>query len=454
MTIIAANNAGKLKLCQIVASRKSCKTAWSLCFEGVAFLFWVSIVLAAASVALTMFQVIFFTVYRVRVLSRTDQAVDPNFQPDTAIILCLRGADPSIRECLRSIEQQDYRNFELNIVVDDREDPALGIVHEFTKEATIVPQVHWIPERLSSCSLKCSAVISGIKNASKQAEVFALIDADAIVAKDWLSRLIAPLADPEVGASTGNRWFAIPSRNKLASTVRCIWNAAAIVQMYLYEIPWGGSLAMRRDVIEKTNLLDHWSRGFCEDTMLTRILHRDGYRIARPTELVVVNDEATTYRGAFRWIQRQLLTVRLHHPRWPFIWVHGVGTGLPLLGVVLLGLSLYLRTGVASMILLLTLLIFELVNYGMLLGVHDVNRKLLERSGQTQGGRMPRLLYALALPATQVIHFFANLAASVTKQVSWRQVRYEVGQRGVKLVKYQPFEQDPKAAEVETRSID
>ena len=105
--------------------------------------------------------------------------------------------------------------------------------------------------------------------------------------------------------------------------------------MYLYEIPWGGSLALRREVIDKAGLVEHWSRGFCEDTMLTRILHREGYQIARPVELVVVNDESTTLSGALRWIQRQLLTVRLHHPRWALIWLHGLATGLPLFGIIL-----------------------------------------------------------------------------------------------------------------------
>ena len=73
----------------------------------------------------------------------------------------------------------------------------------------------------------------------------ALLDADTIPHRTWLRELVAPLADPRVGAATGNRWY-MPAEAGWAGLVRYLWNAAAVVQMYCYGIAWGGTLALKR----------------------------------------------------------------------------------------------------------------------------------------------------------------------------------------------------------------
>ena len=44
--------------------------------------------------------------------------------------------------------------------------------------------------------------------------------------------------------------------------------------------------------------------------------------------LIMENTESSKLRDAFRWITRQLLTVRLHHPTWPLVFVHGLATAI------------------------------------------------------------------------------------------------------------------------------
>lgn len=374
------------------------------------------------------------------------QDTEVEYAPKTALILCLRGTDPSLTSCLQSIDRQDYPDFELHVVVDDLSDPALAAVDEFQRNSSLVVNVHLVEERLETCSLKCSAVITAIRKLAKDCEVIAMIDADAIVTSNWLSTLVRPLANPEVGVSTGNRWFRIPGKNRWGAAVRGVWNAAAVVQMYLYEIPWGGSLAFRRDVIDKTDLLEHWSHGFCEDTMLTRILHREGYQIARPVELVVVNEESTTIGGAFRWIQRQLLTVRLHHPRWPLIWMHGLATGLPLLGIGLIVLFFWLGATYAAMTTMVALVLYQTVGMLTLRAIIEAHQPLLERSDQFKPGGNQVFYYLLAMPLTQLIHFFAIIFVTFIRRVHWRKVEYAVGRRRVRLLHYAPYGQPDSAS--------
>ena len=46
------------------------------------------------------------------------EVANVSFQPRTVVILCLRGADPQLEDCLSGLLHQDYDNWELRIVVD------------------------------------------------------------------------------------------------------------------------------------------------------------------------------------------------------------------------------------------------------------------------------------------------------------------------------------------------
>ena len=97
--------------------------------------------------------------------------------------------------------------------------------------------------------------------------------ADTIPHRTWLRELAAALADEQVGAATGNRWY-MPQQPTWGSLVRLFWNAAAIVQMWFYGIAWGGTLAVKTKVFRESDLLERWGNAFCEDTMTFAALKR------------------------------------------------------------------------------------------------------------------------------------------------------------------------------------
>ncbi len=55
---------------------------------------------------------------------------DAEGDPQTAVILCVRGADPSLQDCLRGLAGQTHSHFTVHIVVDHRSDPALGVLRQ------------------------------------------------------------------------------------------------------------------------------------------------------------------------------------------------------------------------------------------------------------------------------------------------------------------------------------
>ena len=230
-------------------------------------------------------------------------------------MLCLRGPDPTLPDCLAGLLKQRYPNFDLHLIVDSDDDPVISIATSTLQKIDSPIGVHWhtVVNRGSCCSLKCSALVSAVMSLESQdssPEIVAFVDADALVDPDWLNRLVAPLVNSSddtsggdsdairVGATTGNRWFE-PIDSNLGSQLRAAWNAAALPQMQIYQVAWGGSLAMKLETIQKCGLLDLWSQAFCEDTMLSRVLRDHGLQVQRVPELIVVNQESTRLASSF-----------------------------------------------------------------------------------------------------------------------------------------------------------
>ncbi len=264
--------------------------------------------------------------------------------PKAAVILCLRGTDPFLPKCIEALLNLDYPCYEVKIIVDSADDPAWRIADE-TVTRLAKTNIEMIPltERHNTCSLKCSSILQAVSHLDHTHEVLAQLDADTVAHPTWLRELVAPLAGDQVGAATGNRWY-MPENGAWGSLIRYVWNAAAVVQMYWYRIAWGGTLAIKTEVLRNSDLLARWSHAFCEDTMLFTELRKQGLRVAFVPALMMVNRESCDIGGYFRWVRRQLLTARLYHPGWPAVVGHGIITSL----VVIVSVGALATAGLAQ----------------------------------------------------------------------------------------------------------
>lgn len=362
--------------------------------------------------------------------------------PKAAVVLCLRGTDPFLESTIRALLDLDYPDYEVLVIVDSREDPAWAAVEDLLRRHP-APRIRMQPlqQRRETCSLKCSSLAQAVNNLDDSVEIVALCDADTIPHRAWLRELVAPMADPRVGAATGNRWY-MPAEPTWASLVRYLWNAAAVVQMYCYGIPWGGTLALKTRVLRQADLLDRWGQAFCEDTMLYRVLRQQGLRVAFVPSLMMVNRETCDLGGFFHWVRRQLLTARLYHPGWPAVVAHGTSTPLLLLaGVGLLAAACrqghlsaaaWLGAGLAMYLGALPILMLALEA-----GVRRIVRERGESADWIRPGTALKLLPAILL--TQLVYPFGLISAIFARNVEWRGVRYRVdGPWRIRLVHYRP----------------
>jgi hypothetical protein len=346
----------------------------------------------------------------------------PGGWPSAEVILCLRGADPALRQLLQTLADQAYGGpWRLQVVVDSRQDSAWPVV-EAALEA-LASSAQWqhasletLANPAAAASRKCAALLQGFAALDPATEVVALVDGDAVIGSDWLAALVTGCRQPEVGAGSGHRWYA-PAGGSPVGQVRAIWNAGALLLMTHLQVPWGGSLALRREVIANTGWADRLRSSLCEDTALLEPLQRAGWRFQPLPQLLSCDRQPLGWDeliGLWRWISRQLLLVRLHHPGWWWLALHAALTSLlPALALLLLLLP---QLPAGSRALLLTALVAtDLLWVGVLIGL---SRAL----AQPQPERLVALPLWVAL--TQVVYGLATLRAATAHQVSWRGVSY------------------------------
>src|SRR5205085_8257571 len=99
-------------------------------------------------------------------------------------------------------------------------------------------------------------------------------------------------------------------------------------QMFIFRIPWGGSMAMRRETIHRGRLTEHWAGCFCEDTSSYGPLYDLGLRIEVVPAATQFNEESLEMAGAARFIFRQLLCVRLHTAKWNSLLVQNLANAV------------------------------------------------------------------------------------------------------------------------------
>ena len=425
--------------------------------------FWI---LTSSIIALAAMQLLFIVWYR-SVLQQPNEAhfdlesisanSNSTANPNVAVVLCLRGPDPTLPECLTGLLNQNFSSFSLHLVVDSDGDPVIPIAKQVFKSIDSPVDIHWhtVTDHGRNRSLKCSALLTAVlalKSQEQPPDIIAFVDADALVAPDWLSRLVSPLSDangPEskttatstIGATTGNRWFE-PTANNLGSQFRAAWNAAALPQMQIYRVAWGGSLALKLATIDQCDLLTRWSQAFCEDTMLAGVLQANGLQVYRVPELIVVNQESTTIKSAIGWIVRQLLTVRLHHRAWSLILTHAILGGFCFFAP----LFLMMVTATQDRQLAISTTLIWIIQLGLNIAVLSYIRRLninaIQKSAPKPTNRSGLLSKLTAAIALQAIYPFLAIGAAFWQRTRWRGIDYRIGRQGeVEMLNYVPYSQ-------------
>jgi glycosyltransferase involved in cell wall biosynthesis len=373
-----------------------------------------------------------------------------------SVILSVRGCDPGLKNSLIQLLNQQYENYEVQLIVDHRRDNAWEIVHEVQEQFDDQRRltIHEMKKPLKTCGLKCSALLQGLDNIHPNSKYLVLIDADVTPHANWLSELLAPLQDRRIGVVTGNQWFE-PKDGNIGSLLRSLWNAGALVPTAIYSNPWAGSFAMRMEDVRRARLQKVWRKSIVDDGPIRSALRPLGLSIYFSPLLIMVNRERCTLPYVHKYVARMLTWSRMYESTFVNTVIHCLITvGLIAASFIVLVLSLLLGATDAVLIVIVGLAMSCLLNACAYLVV----RNAVAASAGMRGEELPGISLAraakllLLMPAAYLIYGFSCLKACLCQQIQWRQITYDLRDKSkVKMVRYRrwmPSEPDAQHSEV------
>ncbi len=357
------------------------------------------------------------------------------------IIMPLRGPDPFLRRCLIALTQQNYPNYLIHIIVDHIDDPVRQLVEDIIKETgTTRIKLEVLNDFSDTCGLKMSAMRQAIRNLPPDREVFVMVDADANPNAEWLTDLMAGMRDPRVGVACGIRWYSSKEKT-LANLIRHVWNSGAVLQMASMDVGWGGAIAYRREAFDKADIYSLWGKSLFDDTFATDRILKCGYRLQIMPRVTMVNEETTDMKSCLNFMTRQVLSVRLYHSSWKWIFASCVLTASWTVGAIFtLIAAIMVQSWTAALIVGGGLAIYFL---GQAIQM-SIAEMIINRSQIRQGKpeiELSTWRLPLVVPCTLMVYPLAMLHACRAQSVTWRGISYEFkGPLEVKRLNYEPFQ--------------
>jgi glycosyltransferase involved in cell wall biosynthesis len=398
------------------------------------------LVLAVATTA--QVAVIFVCLRRFRSY-RTAEPTDDRL-PRAAVILCLRGSDPFLNDCLEKLTNQDYPDYELWLVLDSPVDPACAIAEHWQNTSPRARvKLTFLAGISVHTSLKCNALVHAIKQLDDSVGAVVLVDADTITYPRWLRNMVAPLVEGDVGVVTGSRWYD-PSSRCWGSQLRFIYNGLALVPMYLLDAVWPGSLSIHRRVFSNPNLIRRLLQAPCEDDAILHTLRESGLRLLNTPACIMLNREECGIAGCFDFVRRQLLWTRLSNPAWRWVLAGTVGVFLWLAGgPAILMLTCLDGSPTVALGMAAFMLAILAINVALISSLHRfATRQIARTAGLAPIPISPGARLRLAATLLLLILFYtaAALSASLVRRVRWRGVSYLVRpSRQIEMVRYVPY---------------
>ena len=122
------------------------------------------------------------------------------FLPPVSNLKPVRGLDPDAYENFASFCRQDYPDYEILFCVGDTSDPVFPVLQQLVRD---------FPERkirivIGSGRIATNDKVAKLARLVEEAshEYLVISDSDVRVEPDYLSNVIAPLANPKIGATT------------------------------------------------------------------------------------------------------------------------------------------------------------------------------------------------------------------------------------------------------------
>lgn len=234
-----------------------------------------------------------------------------------SILKPLHGAEPQLYENLRSFCLQDYPKFQLLFGVRDEADPALEVAHRVRREFPQLDIAVVVDTRLHGHNYKVSNLTNLLQGARHPWLVIA--DSDISVGRDYLRRVCAPLAQPDVGIVTclyrgralGGLW------THLGAMYINEWFAPAVRIAQLFHsqaFGFGATLALRRETMDAIGGFQSIADELADDYRLAERTRELGLRTELSDYIVTTDVPEESARQLVAHELRWMGTIRMLNP--------------------------------------------------------------------------------------------------------------------------------------------
>lgn len=332
--------------------------------------------------------------------------------PPVTLLKPVYGLEKQLAENLRTACLQDYPNFQVVFSVQRLDDPAIPLLEELAREFGPERVTLAIEHEQVGLNGKINNLVGALRHARH--EVLVISDSDIRLRPDYLKAIVAPLADPSVGAvstffraTDAGPWY---EQMELLTLNADHFAMAVFGSLLGIQFCFGASTALTRETLASIGGLGVLGDYLVEDNeMGRRILERGKKLVAVP----YVVDTMVDLESPRHWWQKQTYWDQNTRAAIPFVFAASL-----VLRVVPLGLAfLLLRGGDAlGWYVLLGALSVRMLSAWVVLAV-------AVRSGSG-------LRNSWLIPIKDVLSLFWFTRAYVKRSVIWRGVEMALTRDG------------------------
>jgi cellulose synthase/poly-beta-1,6-N-acetylglucosamine synthase-like glycosyltransferase len=346
-----------------------------------------------------------------------------------AVILPVKGLEPSTRSNIEKLLNQDYPHVRYIFSVQSSDDPVCPLIRSLIDEFPGRNISLVIAGPAQTRSQKIHNQLAAVDQTTPDDKFLAFIDADAAPSPHWLHALLIPLTYPHISATTGYRFY-IPQHPSAPNALLSVGNAmvAAMLGPYRRTVAWGGSMAISREKFFSLGIYDAWQCALSDDYVLSyQVKKHAGERIHFVPQCMVASPADMSTKALLEFAVRQYRITRRCAARLWFTAVAGSGVYLATIlsaailsiapaGIWAQGWYRFIPPGVLL-----------LVWAGSMLRGWFLMRagKILLPQHSDAIGRC-WVWFTVLFPAVQAFNMFCLLLAGFGKTITWRGIRYQM----------------------------
>ncbi len=243
-----------------------------------------------------------FAVYTSTVFFSRPITINPDYVPPVTILKPICGLDIDTYQNFASTVYQDYPVYQVIFSVRESADPVIKVVQQIIQDFPQVDIQLVVNDGILGSNLK----VGNLANAKAFAkhDILVLADSDVRVRPDYLRRIVQPLQNPEVGATTclyrpvTQGWIA----NIEALSISTHYLASVIVanQIETIQFALGPTIAIRRSVLEKMGDFAAISEYLADDFQIGYLCAQAGYQVVLSDYVIDHWISTTSLRDLFR----------------------------------------------------------------------------------------------------------------------------------------------------------